>query len=47
MDYTFYKNKMPILVQIFKAFVFNSTSYDSNIEVAIHFFYVFSIFIQS
>lgn len=47
MDYTFYKNKMPALVQIFKAFVFNSTSYDSNIEVAICFLYVSYIFIQS
>lgn len=46
VDYTFYKNKMPVLVQIFTAFVFNSTSYDSNIEVPIHFLYVSYIFIQ-
>lgn len=46
MDYTFYKNKIPVLVQIFKAFVFNSTSCDCNIESAIHFLCVCYIFIQ-
>lgn len=44
MDYTFYKNKMPVLVQIFKTFVFNSVLCDSNIESAIHFLYVCYIF---
>lgn len=47
MDYTFYKNKMPVLVQIFKAFVFDSTLCGSNIEAAIHFLGVCCIFIQS
>lgn len=44
VDYTFYKNKMPVLVQTFKTFVFNSTLYDSNIEAAIHFLYMCCIF---
>lgn len=37
VGYTFYKDKMLIFVQIFKALVFNSTLYDSYIEAAISF----------